>query len=289
MSTNELLSVDYQASARRISEGKSAPRNAIGVDRIVSYHTEALSPWTRSQAKRVFDVVCVLCSLPVVIPIMIAVGLIVRCTSKGPALFRQERMGRDGRAFQILKFRTMVHSPVAVGCLLTTSSDQRFTAVGPLLRRWKLDEIPQLLNVLWGDMSLVGPRPKVCEHEPVGLQCRPGITGAATIAFAREEMTLDCIPRHELKEYYCEVVLPVKRKIDGEYMARASFRTDFALLCNSLLGRWEGWRMQSALQEHNEQISTLQDELPVGVCQLAYKSPADLRGMEVSTVEGDSA
>jgi lipopolysaccharide/colanic/teichoic acid biosynthesis glycosyltransferase len=107
------------------------------------------------------------------------------------------------------------------------------------LRRWKLDELPQIFNVLAGHMSLVGPRPKMPEHVQIELQCRPGITGAATTAFAHEERILERVPKHSLDDYYHRVVLPAKLQLDADYMARATFASDFRLIVNSLLRRWD--------------------------------------------------
>jgi lipopolysaccharide/colanic/teichoic acid biosynthesis glycosyltransferase len=132
----------------------------------------------------------------------------------------------------------MVHSAGIAHQLITTESNQRFTPIGSLLRRWKLDELPQLLNVLWGDMSLVGPRPKIREHRISVLPCRPGVTGAATIAFADEETMLDRISKHRLESWYQSVVLPAKRRLDSEYMARATFLSDLQLIVKSVLRRW---------------------------------------------------
>jgi hypothetical protein len=118
---------------------------------------------------------------------------------------------------------------------------------GRFLRQWKLDELPQLLNVLWGDMSLVGPRPKMPEHMLHEIPCRPGITGAATIAFAREAAVLSRVPEEHLESYYHAVVLPAKRHLDAEYMARATFFSDFKLLFDSVLRRWDIDAMKSLL------------------------------------------
>jgi lipopolysaccharide/colanic/teichoic acid biosynthesis glycosyltransferase len=198
-----------------------------------------LSPWSRSGAKRFFDCACVLISLPVLIPVMLAVAAAVKLTSRGPVLFLQERVGRDGRTFTIFKFRTMVHLVNRAQRAITTSDDQRFTLVGPFLRRWKLDEVPQLMNVLLGHMSLVGPRPKVPEHVMFDPPCRPGITGLATIVFACEESDLAGLEKDRLDAYYHSVVLPAKRQLDAVYMARATFVSDFRLLVNSVLRRWD--------------------------------------------------
>jgi lipopolysaccharide/colanic/teichoic acid biosynthesis glycosyltransferase len=198
-----------------------------------------LSPWSRSRAKRVFDCACVLLMLPVLIPIFLVVGLAVRITSRGPVLFLQKRMGRHGREFTILKFRTMIHSSEKVHHPVTTSGNQLFTRVGPFLRRWKLDEMPQLFNVLAGHMSLVGPRPKLPAHAISNVPCRAGITGAATIAFAREETILDLVPKHHLEAFYHSVVLPAKHQLDEEYMASATFASDLKLIIDSVLRRWD--------------------------------------------------
>jgi lipopolysaccharide/colanic/teichoic acid biosynthesis glycosyltransferase len=106
------------------------------------------------------------------------------------------------------------------------------------LRHWKLDELPQVFNVLVGDMSLVGARPKLPEHQIGELQCRPGITGAATIAFARESKMLASIPKNELDDFYREVVLPTKMSLDVEYMARATFLSDLNLILKSATRHW---------------------------------------------------
>jgi lipopolysaccharide/colanic/teichoic acid biosynthesis glycosyltransferase len=198
-----------------------------------------LSPWSGSKAKRVFDCACVFLMLPVLIPIFFVVGLAVRITSRGPVLFLQKRMGRHGREFTILKFRTMIHSSEKAHHPVTTSGNQQFTRVGPFLRRWKLDEVPQLFNVLAGHMSLVGPRPKLPAHAISNVPCRAGITGAATIAFAREEAILDRVPKHDLEAFYHSVVLPAKHQLDEDYMANATFASDLKLIIDSVLRRWD--------------------------------------------------
>jgi lipopolysaccharide/colanic/teichoic acid biosynthesis glycosyltransferase len=199
---------------------------------------QGLSPWSQSAAKRIFDCSCVILSLPILVPLMLLVGAAVRFTSQGPVLFLQERVGRHGRKFTILKFRTMVHVSDSAHRAITTSDSECFTPVGPFLRRWKLDELPQLLNVLAGHMSLVGPRPKMPEHALSDPPCRPGITGMATTVFACEEKILDCVAKDKLDEYFLSIVLPAKRRLDAEYMARATFFSDLRILVNSVLRRW---------------------------------------------------
>ena len=176
---------------------------------------------------------------PIVIPVALVIGAAVRFTSRGPVFFLQERMGRHGEPFTIIKFRTMVRVVDKAHHPITTSDNQRFTLIGPFLRRWKLDELPQLANVLLGHMSLVGPRPKMREHVMFDLQCRPGITGMATSVFACEEAVLARLPKNHLDAYFHDVVLPAKRQLDSEYMSQATFLSDLQLLVNSVLRRFD--------------------------------------------------
>lgn len=210
-----------------------------------------LSSWSRSSAKRVFDCACVLFALPLLIPILLAVAIMVRATSSGPVFFLQRRVGRRGCSFTILKFRTMVHDPDAAYHAVTTAENQPFTCIGPFLRRWKLDELPQVFNVLLGHMSLIGPRPKMPQHVIGDLVCRPGVTGAATMAFASEETLLDRVPQHHLEAYYRTVVLPTKHHLDEDYMARATFYSDLKLIANSILRRWDSG-IADLLVEHEK-------------------------------------
>ncbi|MGC1424818.1 MAG: sugar transferase, partial [Terracidiphilus sp.] len=117
------------------------------------------------------------------------------------------------------------------------------------------DELPQVLNVLMGDMSFVGPRPKLPEHQLGRLRCRPGITGAATIAFAREEQVLAALPRHRLDHYYHSIILPAKLQLDTEYMARATFLSDLKLIVDTAFGRWDSTAMQMLLAGETVQAS----------------------------------
>ena len=219
-----------------------------------------LSPWSQSSAKRLFDCVCVLLALPLLVPLFLAVALAVRLTSSGPVLFLQRRLGRHGQAFIILKFRTMIHDSRKAHHPVTTAYNQSFAPAGSFLRRWKLDELPQLLNVLWGDMSLVGPRPKIPEHVISNLPCRPGITGAATIAFALEEEVLDRVPMRSLESWYHTVVLPAKCHLDAEYMAHATFLSDLKLIVDSVLRRWDSSIVEGLL---NTGAFEAEDRIPL--------------------------
>jgi lipopolysaccharide/colanic/teichoic acid biosynthesis glycosyltransferase len=204
-------------------------------------HTSArgISSWSDSSTKRIFDIGCVLLALPAAVPLAFAIAAAVRLTSPGPVLFLQKRVGRHGRAFTILKFRTIIHVTGKAHLPITTLDNQPFTPVGLMLRRSKLDELPQLMNVMLGHMSLVGPRPKMPEHAIFQLPCRPGLTGMATLAFAEEEALLSRVPHNQLDAFYSNVVLPAKHKMDSEYVARATFLSDLRLLVKSALRRWD--------------------------------------------------
>jgi lipopolysaccharide/colanic/teichoic acid biosynthesis glycosyltransferase len=238
--THPVVSRRQLVGAEEAEVGYRLPRQFSGPARLQRQLSwQRLSPWSRSAAKRIFDCACVILSLPILIPLMLVIGAAVRFTSRGPVLFLQERVGRHGRNFTILKFRTMVHLGDATHRAITTSDSECFTPIGPFLRRWKLDELPQLLNVLVGHMSLVGPRPKMPEHALSDPPCRPGITGMATTVFACEEKILDCVAKEKLDEYFLTVVLPAKRRLDAEYMAHATFFSDLHILVNSVLRRWD--------------------------------------------------
>jgi lipopolysaccharide/colanic/teichoic acid biosynthesis glycosyltransferase len=216
------------------------------IDRTNTKHH--LSRWTHSPVKRIFDLVCVVCSLPLAMPILLVTAMAVRLTSSGPVLFRQQRIGRGCQPFTIYKFRTMpVHDEKSSRSPLTTAANQTFTPIGPFLRRWKLDELPQLLNILRGDMSLVGPRPKLPRLHAGDLACRPGLTGRATVVFAREEATLASISNADVDDYYRTVVRPFKQRLDEEYTARATFGSDFKLILCSIFRRWDDAQVRALL------------------------------------------
>lgn len=230
---------------------------------------ERVSPWARSYSKRLFDCFCILPFAPVLIPLFLVIGLAVRLTSSGPVLFLQKRMGCHGRVFTIVKFRTLTHCSNNSHQAVTTAANQRFTPIGRFLRKWKLDELPQLWNVLIGDMSLVGARPKLPIHQLGKLGARPGITGAATIAFAREEAVLARLPLCDLNGYYNDVILPIKHEIDQEYMARATFASDFRLLVDTVLRRWDTSLMESLLADA---LLSEEDSVPVTVASRNHVS-----------------
>jgi lipopolysaccharide/colanic/teichoic acid biosynthesis glycosyltransferase len=177
--------------------------------------------------------------LAVLSPLLLLVAVAVRLESPGPAVFRQRRIGRRFRPFTIYKFRTMIDGAVRRGLPVTAGADARVTRVGRVLRKTKLDELPQLFNVLRGDMSLVGPRPEVPryvalfrrEYGPI-LEVRPGITDLASIAYCDEEAVLGHATDAERE--YVRCVLPDKIRLAREYLRRRSMRFDLYLIAKTI-------------------------------------------------------
>lgn len=196
---------------------------------------ERLSSWCTSHWKRAFDLSCVVPALILISPFLGILAIAVRITSKGPIIFRQERAGQHRKPFIIYKFRTMVENSEALGPEHTAKGDPRITMLGKCLRKLKLDELPQLFNVLRGEMSLVGPRPKLPHHDQTHMRCKPGVTGAATLAFRKEQHILCEVPQENLEDFYQEYVVPRKVVLDSQYMAKATFLSDIGLLIATLL------------------------------------------------------
>jgi lipopolysaccharide/colanic/teichoic acid biosynthesis glycosyltransferase len=194
-----------------------------------AYYAEP-SPWSVSALKRGIDLVCAVVALLLFWPLLLLAAVLVRYKSPGPVIFRQKRVGRDGVLFTVFKFRTMSIDAQQDGPSLTKRGDPRVTRFGGFLRKFKLDELPQLFNILRGEMSLVGPRPKLPHLEIMHMPFRPGLTGAATLAFRCEEEMLQDIPDHELEAYYCRTIKPLKAKIDWDYMREATLASDLSLL-----------------------------------------------------------
>ena len=184
-------------------------------------------------AKRAFDVAFAAVGIAALSPVLLAVAAAVRLTSPGPILYRGRRIGRDGRAFHIMKFRTMRPDAERLGTT-TALGDPRITPVGHLLRRYKLDELPQLFNVLRGEMSVVGPRPEVEEHtreytaeERAILDVRPGLTDYASIHFGALDEVLGSENPHEV---YVTRVRAEKNELRLRYVRRRSFGEDLRII-----------------------------------------------------------
>lgn len=204
--------------------------------------SSSISGWSLSSGKRLTDCIVAIAGLILASPIMVIIAALILFTSGKPIFFRQWRLGRDGQKFQLLKFRTMTVSAPGSGVGVTRSGDPRITRTGRWLRNWKLDELPQLLNVIRGEMTLVGPRPDLEEfwalasvRDQVVLALTPGITGAASLAFCDEERLLAAVAPDRLITFYVEEVLPQKARLDLDYARRATFRSDCSILLQTLL------------------------------------------------------
>jgi lipopolysaccharide/colanic/teichoic acid biosynthesis glycosyltransferase len=204
--------------------------------------------------KRGFDLIVASICLVIASPIFFAVAGLVAFTSRGPLFYRQKRVGRDGRLFEIFKFRTMCHGADRIGPSVTSADDTRITRVGRFLRATKLDEIPQLFNVILGDMSLVGPRPQVprfVEHfnpdlRELVLRVRPGITGPTALEFRNEEQMLANQPDRET--YYIRTILPIKLEMDAQYVRSCSLSEDVRILFATAKLLTADARQRSAVQ-----------------------------------------
>ena len=198
-------------------------------------------------AKRLFDVLASGLGLLLLAPLLLTLAIAIKLDSPGPVFFRQLRVGRHGVEFRIHKFRTMAHRETTVEAAtaqLTVGADPRITRVGALLRRTKLDELAQLIDVFIGRMSLVGPRPEVPRYvalyPPVlrdkVLSVRPGITDPASLAFRDESARLASAADPERE--YVEVVMPAKLQLSARYVDEASFIGDLRLIAATLRALW---------------------------------------------------
>ena len=191
-------------------------------------------------AKRLFDLIMSTLGLLLLAPLLLIVALAIKLDSRGPVMFRQERVGRHGHSFRIHKFRTMTHDPQARGPLITVGSDARITRVGHWLRAAKLDELPQLIDVLLGDMSIVGPRPEVPKYVAMYppalrdkvLSVRPGITDPVSLRFVDESALLARAADPERE--YVEVVMPQKLAAAVAYAEHATLASDLRVIGQTL-------------------------------------------------------
>ena len=185
--------------------------------------------------KRLFDLLLVFAIAPLLLPLLLGLPIVIVRNSRGAVLFRQQRIGRGARPFQLLKFRTMVNASSDAAGRFDAGSVARVTQAGRFLRRTKLDELPQLWNVLKGDMSIVGPRPEVLkwtkvypERWAVVHTVRPGLTDPASIKFRNEEDLLRKAADPEA--YYRDVILPEKLRLAAKYVATRSFFGDIVIM-----------------------------------------------------------
>ena len=184
--------------------------------------------------KRLFDFCSSLIGLIVLMPILILISITIKISSSGPVIFSQKRVGRDGELFTLIKFRSMTVQQES-NSTATARGDVRITKIGSFLRKYKLDELPELWNVIKGEMSLVGPRPDVPGYADklVGkdrniLKLRPGITGAASLKYANEEEILSA--QENPQKYNDEVIFPDKVKVNLEYYENQSLWLDIKII-----------------------------------------------------------
>ena len=189
--------------------------------------------------KRAFDIVACVTAVLLLCPVWLCIGLLVACSSKGGAFFRQIRVGRDGKNFKLLKFRTMRNDADKTGGLITVGDDCRVTRVGKFLRKYKLDELPQFLNIIKGDMSIVGPRPEVPkyvalydERQRQVLSVRPGLTDYASIEYISESELLAQSPDPD--KTYIEEIMPAKLELNLKYIENQSVMEDLRLIFKTL-------------------------------------------------------
>jgi lipopolysaccharide/colanic/teichoic acid biosynthesis glycosyltransferase len=214
--------------------------------------------------RRLFDTVCAAAGLACLVPLFVSIALAIKLDDGGPVLYSQYRVGKGLRKFRLLKFRSMF-TGCAEGSFLTAPRDARVTRIGRFLRRYKLDELPQLVNVLKGEMQLVGVRPQVekfvdffpDEYAEL-LQTPPGITDLASLSFRHEELLF---LENSIEEHYIAKILPVKLEIALKYSRSRTFFSDLEILFRTVLGfespstRWENSRFDPSAPSLSKSIS----------------------------------
>lgn len=190
--------------------------------------------------KRIFDFFAALIGIIVISPILIVVSITIKLDSPGNIMFLQKRVGKNGKEFYIYKFRTMVTDAEKIGKQITVGKDSRITKVGAFLRKYKIDELPQLFNVLKGEMSLVGPRPEVPKYvalyskeQKKVLSVRPGITDLASLRYSDENEVLGKVDNPE--EYYINVIMKDKLNLNLEYIEKSNLFFDISLIIKTII------------------------------------------------------
>jgi len=194
------------------------------------------SSFYKKKGKRVFDIVLSLCGLLLLSPLFIIVAVLIKVTSKGDIFYIQKRVGQGFKEFDLYKFRSMKNEK---GLQITSKDDPRITKVGRFIRKTKIDELPQLLNVLKGDMSLVGPRPEVKKYVDLFqedykkiLSIKPGITDLAAIEYRNEEEVLSSY--RDKEKAYIKTILPTKIELYYQYIKNISFFNDIIIILKTL-------------------------------------------------------
>ena len=190
--------------------------------------------------KRVFDFVCSTLGIIILSPVFIIISIMIKKGSDGPVFFKQIRVGEGGKDFELLKFRTMVVDAEKLGKQITVGNDNRITKIGSFLRKYKLDELPQLINVFKGDMSLVGPRPEVPRYVEMYnevqrkvLEVKPGITDLASIRYKDENALLGEAENPE--EFYIKTIMPDKLALNVEYIKKSNVFFDIYIIVKTIL------------------------------------------------------
>lgn len=185
--------------------------------------------------KRFFDVVIAGLGLILLAPFFLLIAILIKSDSKGPVFYKQQRVGKDGMLFKLFKFRTMKTGSDKLASITIGQRDERITFLGYYLRKFKLDELPQLINVLIGDMSLVGPRPELKKfvdlyniEQLMVISVKPGITDYASIQFRNENDLLEGEP--DPVDYYIKEIMPLKLDLNLHYIATQSFLTDLKII-----------------------------------------------------------
>ena len=218
---------------------ENIPEN-IRIDQVKPYYEQLNKHKVSLCCKRIMDLLIAILLLVVLFPFLLIIGIIIASTSKGGVFFLQERVTTYGRRFKIIKFRTMVADAEKKGSLVTRKEDNRITGVGKFLRKVRLDELPQLINIIKGDMSLVGTRPEVPkyveQYEPemlATLLMPAGVTSKASIMFKDEDELL--AKGSDVDKIYVQEVLPEKMKYNLEYIKEFTFFNDIKLMFQTVL------------------------------------------------------
>jgi lipopolysaccharide/colanic/teichoic acid biosynthesis glycosyltransferase len=213
-----------------------------GQDELVhngGHHSAFPKGFYANYGKRTLDILSATAGLILLSPVFVLVACFIKLSSRGPVLYRQLRIGKNGRPFQILKFRSMVMEASKTGLGITVDGDPRVTAIGKFLRHYKVDELPQLWNVIGGDMSLVGPRPElplyVAEYTPnqcMVLSARPGITDPASLVYRHEEKIL--ADQSDPEQFYRTRILPDKLARNMAYLQKITLRNDIRIILKTV-------------------------------------------------------
>ncbi|MDY3828331.1 MAG: sugar transferase [Clostridium sp.] len=193
--------------------------------------------------KRFFDIIVSLIGIIILGIFLIIISIIIKCTSEGPVFFKQIRVGKSGKEFKIFKFRTMVVNAESLGTQITIGKDKRITKIGHFLRKYKIDELPQLFNVFIGEMSFVGPRPEVPKYVAMYnetqrevLSVRPGITDLASIRYRNENEILGRAKNaDEAEDMYINEIMPDKLKLNLEYIEKSNVFYDIYIIFKTII------------------------------------------------------